>query len=189
MPALRIAIVIGSTRPSRISAGIAEWARDALAAESALDYELLDLADVDLPVLDEPRMAALGQYEHAHTRAWSERVLGFDGFLFLFPQYNWGYPAVLKNAIDFLYSEWRGRPASVFTFGTRGGVMAADQLTQVLNGVHMRVLDARVTAVISKADLDDEWQLIDIAATLAPTRAALREIDAEFAAAIANPTR
>lgn len=85
----RIAVLIGSTRPTRICADIAGWTRDVLSQDSALSYQLLDLAEVDLPFLDEPRMPALGHYQHEHTRAWSRTVRVFDGFLFVFPQYNW----------------------------------------------------------------------------------------------------
>src|SRR5580693_917161 len=108
----RIAVVIGSTRPNRICPGIAEWFRDAAQRSSPLRYELVDLQDINLPFLDEPFMAALGRYEHEHTREWSGIVNSFDGFIFVFPQYNWGYPGVLKNALDFLYAEWGGKPAS-----------------------------------------------------------------------------
>jgi NAD(P)H-dependent FMN reductase len=117
----RVAVIIGSTRPGRICPGIAEWVRDVAQEGSPLHYELLDLAEVDLPFLDEPLMGALGQYEHEHTRAWSRTVSSYGGFVFVFPQYNWGYPAVLKNALDFLYAEWGGKPASCVTYGTRGG--------------------------------------------------------------------
>ena len=84
--------------------------------------------------------------QHAHTREWSPRVAAIDGFLFVFPQYNWGYPAALKNALDFLYVEWRNKPASVFTYGTRGGGKGAQQLITVLHGLHMNVLEEHVEA-------------------------------------------
>ena len=113
-----VAVVVGSTRPTRICAGIAAWVLTAAQQESVLHYELLDLAEVNLPFLDEPRKAALGQYEHEHTRAWSRLVSSYAGFIFVFPQYNWGYPAPLKNALDFLYHEWNGKPASFVTNGT-----------------------------------------------------------------------
>jgi NAD(P)H-dependent FMN reductase len=87
-----VAVVIGSTRPARICPGIASWVRDALQGSSSLRYELIDLAEVGLPLLDEPLMAALGEYEHDHTRAWSELVCGYRGFVFVFPQYNWDIP-------------------------------------------------------------------------------------------------
>jgi NAD(P)H-dependent FMN reductase len=75
------------------------------ATGGSLHYSLLDLGDIDLPILDEPFMAALERYEHDHTRAWSRLVNSFDGFLFVFPQYNWGYPGALKNALDSLSDE------------------------------------------------------------------------------------
>jgi NAD(P)H-dependent FMN reductase len=117
----RVAVVVGSTRPTRICPGIAEWVKNVAQHDSPLHYELVDLAEVNPPFLDEPLMAALGQYEHEHTRAWSRTVATFDGFIFVFPQYNWGYPAPLKNALDYLYVEWRDKPASFVTYGTRGG--------------------------------------------------------------------
>jgi NAD(P)H-dependent FMN reductase len=164
----RIAVLIGSTRPTRISAPIAQWLRGELQGQGALQYELLDLAEIDLPFLDEPLMAALGQYEHAHTRAWSATVSAYAGFVLVFPQYNWGYPAVLKNALDFLYREWSGKPVSYLTFGTRGGNRAAAQIQGVLAGLHMVELDDHLEVVITKDDLDEDWQLRDLPATMAP---------------------
>lgn len=185
MDTKRVAVVIGSTRPTRICGDIASWVSSAAAQESSLHYELLDLADVDLPFLDEPLMAALGQYTHEHTRAWSRLASSYDGFLFVFPQYNWGYPAVLKNALDFLYREWREKPASFLTYGTRGGNQAADQFGTVLRGLHLRVLD-HVEAVITEDDLDANWQLIDVDATLSPNLAQIRTVDAQFVDALSS---
>lgn len=179
----RIAVVIGSTRPIRICAPIAAWACEAIGRESGLSYRLLDLADVALPFLDEPLPAALGDYQHEHTRAWSATVQSYDGFLFVFPQYNWGYPAVLKNALDYLYREWGDKPASFLTYGTRGGSKAAGQFAEVLRGLHMRVLD-HVQAVITDADVDDDWQLKDVHATLRPVLPQLAAIDFQLTEAL-----
>lgn len=183
MDSHRIAVVIGSTRPTRICAGIATWVQNAAAQASPLQYELLDLADAGLPFLDEPLMAASRQYEHEHTRAWSRVVSSYDGFLFIFPQYNWGYPAVLKNALDFLYDEWRNKPASFLTYGTRGGSQAAAQFATVLRGLHMRTVE-HIEAVITEDDLDDNWQLTDVDATLRPTLPRVRTVDAQLIAAV-----
>jgi NAD(P)H-dependent FMN reductase len=187
MPATQrhIAVVIGSTRPTRITSRIAAWACEVIGKDSELSYELLDLAEVDLPFLDEPLRAALGDYKHEHTRAWSRTVQSYDGFLFVFPQYNWGYPAVLKNALDYLYREWRDKPAGFITFGTRGGAKAAEQFTGVLQGLHMRVLD-HVEAVITDHDVDEDWQLKDIDSTLRPVRPALAAIDLQLTEALAD---
>jgi NAD(P)H-dependent FMN reductase len=176
----RIAVVIGSTRPTRIGAGIAEWVKDVAQEGSPLRYELIDLAEITLPFLDEPLKAALGQYEHEHTRAWSRVVSGYDGFIFVFPQYNWGYPAPLKNALDFLYDEWHDKPATSVTYGTRGGNKAAQQLHGVLEGIHMRPLEDRIEIVITDADVDEDWQLRDLDATLRPYLPLLRVLDAQL---------
>jgi NAD(P)H-dependent FMN reductase len=183
VPEQRIAVVIGSTRPTRICADIAAWACDTIQDGSALGYELLDLAKVNLPFLDEPLKAALHQYEHEHTRAWSRTIEGYDGFLFVFPQYNWGYPGVLKNALDYLYQEWHDKPVSFVSYGTRGGSKAAEQFSTVLHGLHMRVLD-HVEAVITDDDVDANWQLIDVDATLRPTASQLRAIGAQLTEAL-----
>jgi NAD(P)H-dependent FMN reductase len=80
----------------------------------------VDLAQVGLPFLDEPLKPALGHDAHEHTRAWSRLVTSFDAFVLVSPQYNWGYPAPSENALDFLYAEWRDKPAGLVTYGTRG---------------------------------------------------------------------
>ncbi|WP_459754111.1 NADPH-dependent FMN reductase [Streptomyces sennicomposti] len=164
----RVAVVVGSSRPTRICPGVAAWIRDVLREGSSLRYELLDLAEVGLPLLDEPLKAALEQYEHEHTRQWSRTVLTYSGFLFVFPQYNWGYPAVVKNAVDFLYDEWHDKPATVASYGTHGGNKGAAQFLTVLKGVHMRPLDDHLELVITDDDVDDAWQLKDVNATLPP---------------------
>lgn len=176
----RIAVVVGSTRPARICPVVAAWAQAGLQSGSPLQYELLDLADVDLPLLDEPLKAALQDYQHEHTRRWSRLVREFDGFFFVFPQYNWGYPAVLKNALDYLYVEWRDKPASVLTYGTRGGTKGAQQLITVLHGLHMTVLESHVEAVITDDDVDEGWQLTAPEATLRPVLPQLHRVDEEF---------
>jgi NAD(P)H-dependent FMN reductase len=187
-PGARVAVIIGSTRPMRISAPIAEWVREHLQDGSPLHYELLDLAEVDLPFLDEPLMAALGRYEHAHTRAWSATVSAYAGFVLVFPQYNWGYPAVLKNALDFLYREWANKPVSYVTFGTRGGNRAAAQIDGVLAGLHMAPLEDHLEVVITGEDVDEDWQLRDLEATLAPYVEQTRGIDIQMTAAIVTRT-
>jgi NAD(P)H-dependent FMN reductase len=182
----RIAVVIGSTRPQRICPGIAEWVKQAAEEESQLHYDLIDLALIDLPFLDEPLKAALSEYEHEHTRAWSRLVSSFDGFVFVFPQYNWGYPAPLKNALDYLYYEWHDRPAISVTYGTRGGSKGAQQFLGVLEGLHMRPLKDRLEIVVTDKDVDEHWQLRDVDATLAPYREQVRQLDAQLIEALTD---
>ncbi|MGB3676719.1 MAG: NADPH-dependent FMN reductase [Candidatus Nanopelagicales bacterium] len=117
---------------------------------------------------------------------WSERVQSFDGFLFVAPQYNWGYPAALKNALDYLYVEWHDKPSTVLTYGTHGGGKAAKQLLDVMAGLHMRLLPEHIEAKIGDGDLDSAWQLVDIDVTLQPIRSQLSALDAQFCGAT-NP--
>ena len=185
----RVAVVVGSTRPTRICPGIAEWIRAVIQQDSVLRYELLALAEAGLPLLDEPRMASLGQYEHEHTRRWSRTVSSYSGFVFVFPQYNWGYPAVLKNALDFLYHEWHDKPAVVAGYGTRGGNKGVAQLLGVLRGLHMRPLDNPLELVVTSADLDEDWQLKDVEATLRSYRDQIRAVDGQLTDALKDDQR
>jgi NAD(P)H-dependent FMN reductase len=111
---------------------------DHIPAGLDFDLELVDLIDWPLPN-DEPDIPAAGlEYENAHTRAWSRKVSEAAGFVFVTPQYNWGYPAPLKNALDHLYREWTGKPAIIVSYGFHGGGRCAAQLRQVLEGLRMR---------------------------------------------------
>ena len=180
----RVAVIIGSTRPGRICPGIARWVRDVLASESPLTYELVDLADVGLPMLDEPLMAVLHTYAHPHTESWSRLVDGYGGFVFVFPQYNWGYPAVLKNALDFLYDEWADKPATMVSYGTRGGDRGVAQLGGVLQGLNMHQLDDHLKVKIIHDDVDDDWQLKNLPALMAPYCDRVRTLDAKMVLAL-----
>jgi NAD(P)H-dependent FMN reductase len=180
----RVAVIIGSTRPTRICPGIARWVADAAQDGSPLQYELVDLAAVNLPFLDEPRKAASGQYEHEHTQAWSRLVSSYAGFIFVFPQYNWGYPGVLKNALDFLYHEWAGKPVSCVTYGARGGNKSAAQMHGVLQGLHMRELDERLEIIITDSDVDPDGRILDLNALMHPHLTAVKAIDAALVEAI-----
>jgi NAD(P)H-dependent FMN reductase len=117
---------------------IALWVIGIARASSNLKYELEDLADWQLPMVDEPDIPAYGNYTQQHTHDWSCKIAAADAFIFVTPQYNWGYPAPLKNAIDHLYKEGKGKPAVIVTYGGHGGDKCAAQLRQVLEGVNMR---------------------------------------------------
>jgi len=177
----RIAVIIGSTRPTRICPGIAHWSAHVLRQESPLCYEIIDLADAGLPFLDEPLKPALGDYRHEHTpgrgAAWSAATRGSCSSS---RSTTGGYPAPVKNALDFLYREWHGKPATSVTYGTRGGGKAADQLRHVLEGLHMRPLATPLEITITDRQVDEDWQLTDLAATMQPYAALTRRIDAEM---------
>jgi NAD(P)H-dependent FMN reductase len=103
----------------------------------AASFEIVDLKAWHLPMDDEPCIPATGEYACEHTRAWSRKISEGHGFVFVTPQYNWGYPAPLKNALDHLYKEWAGKPAMIVSYGGHGGGKCAAQLCQVLDGLGM----------------------------------------------------
>jgi NAD(P)H-dependent FMN reductase len=134
----RLAIVIGSTRPGRVGEPIARWVATQAATRGDLEVDLVDLAEVGLPLLDEPHHPRLGDYTHEHTRAWSGRIDQADAFVFVTPEYNHGYSAVLKNAIDYLYNEWQHKPVGFVSYGgNSGGLRAVQQLKQVVVALNM----------------------------------------------------
>ncbi|WP_157250433.1 NADPH-dependent FMN reductase [Nonomuraea typhae] len=140
----KIGIIIGSTRPGRNGEAVGRWVHDLAVKRGDADYDLVDLKDQDLPHLDEPLAAASGVYNHPHTKSWSETIAGYDGFVFVTPEYNRGMPGVLKTAIDFLYAEWNDKAAGVVGYGVSGGVRAAEQLQQVLGQLKVATVQAHV---------------------------------------------
>src|SRR5580698_5591912 len=133
-----ILVIVGSVRPRRIALQVAEWAAEVGRETTNAAFEVVDLKDWPLPMDDEPAVPAAGGYEFDHTHAWSAKVAAADAFVFVTPQYNWGYPAALKNAIDHLYKEWQDKPAVIVTYGGHGGGKCAAQLRQVAEAVEMR---------------------------------------------------
>ncbi|MFT4128045.1 MAG: NAD(P)H-dependent oxidoreductase [Gordonia sp. (in: high G+C Gram-positive bacteria)] len=165
---LRLAVIVGSTRPGRRSRLVADWAHEA--GRSHLDdratIDLIDLADFDLPLLDEPQPAAMGSYSHDHTLRWAQTVEHYDGFIFVVPEYNHSFPAAVKNAIDFLFAEWNNKAAGFVSFGLAGGVRAAEQLRPVLAEVNVATVRSQVAL-----NLVDDFALPDMTApgTLTPS--------------------
>lgn len=132
---------MGSTRAGRICPVITAWVAQIGQTCTDLAFEVIDLADWRLPADDEAALPALvSAYSQPHTQAWSDRIRNAHAVIFVTPQYNWGYPAVLKNAIDHLYHEWRNKPAAIITYGGHGGDRCARQLRQVGAALKMRVV-------------------------------------------------
>jgi NAD(P)H-dependent FMN reductase len=125
----RLQIIIGSTRPGRRGPAIATWFHALALAHPGFDAELVDLAQVGLPLLDEPRPPQRGRYEHQHTRRWSRIVSAADAYVFVVPEYNHSYNAATKNALDYLAREWAGKPVAFVGYG---GVAAGARAVQAL---------------------------------------------------------
>jgi NAD(P)H-dependent FMN reductase len=135
-----VLLIMGSTRAGRICPRVTDWVAQIGRACTGFDYQIIDLMDWLLPMDDEAAIPAIGPYAQPHTRAWSETIKSAQAVIFITPQFNWGYPAVLKNAIDHLYHEWRDKPAAIVTYGGHGGTRCARQLRQVAAAVKMRVV-------------------------------------------------
>jgi NAD(P)H-dependent FMN reductase len=141
VPDIRIAIILGSTRPGRKGKSVADWVADKAAERTAAEYELVDLADNPLPHIDEPMPPTMGQYAGEHTKAWAEQIASYDGFVFVTPEYNHSTSGVLKNAIDYLYAEWNNKAAAFVSYGSLGGARAIEHLrgiTSELQIAHVR---------------------------------------------------
>ncbi|WP_309080575.1 NAD(P)H-dependent oxidoreductase [Zhihengliuella sp.] len=140
----RIAIIAGSTRPNRQARTVADWVLEHAAQRNDADFELVDLADQGLPLLDEPMPPSLGEYTKEHTRAWAERIASFDGFVFVTPEYNHSVPAALKNAVDFLYAEWNNKAIGFVSYGSAGGTRAVEAWRLIAAEVQMADVRAQV---------------------------------------------
>jgi len=143
----RIAIVIGSTRPGRKAEVVAKWVHSHAAQRNDATFELVDIADYDLPLLDEPFPPTMGKYTKPHTKAWAAKIGTFDGFVFVTPEYNHGTSAALKNAIDFLYAEWNNKAAGFVGYGGVGGARAVENLRLVMG--EMQIADVRAQVALS----------------------------------------
>lgn len=129
----KIAIITGSTRPHRINHGVAEWVFNQAVARGDADYELVDIADYNLPLLDEALPAAYGQYTNEHTQAWSAKIAEFDGFIFVTGEYNHSVTPALANALSFLNNEWANKAAGIVGYGSAMGVRAVEHLRGILS--------------------------------------------------------
>jgi NAD(P)H-dependent FMN reductase len=141
---LKIGIILGSTRPGRNGEAVAKWAYEIAQKRTDAEFELVDLAEFELPILDEPAPASTGQYVHAHTRAWSKKVASFDGYVFVTPEYNHGPSGALKNAIDYLNNEWADKAAGFIGYGAALGARSVEQLRLVMASLQVATVTAQV---------------------------------------------
>lgn len=144
---LRVGIIVGSTRPGRKAAAVAKWVFEILKDRKDAEFEIVDIEDYKLPLLDEPVPPSRGQYSKPHTHAWSAKIGSLDAFIFVTPEYNHATSAALKNAIDFLFREWNNKAAGFVGYGGSGGVRAVENLRLVMGEV--KVADVRAQVALS----------------------------------------
>jgi NAD(P)H-dependent FMN reductase len=141
---LRLAIIIGSTRPNRVGEPVGRWVHQLAQQRRDAEFELVDIEDFNLPLLDEPVPPSLGKYAKEHTKRWAAKIASFDGYVFVTPEYNHGTSGALKNAIDFLYAEWNDKAAGFVGYGSAGGVRAVEHLRLVMAEVQVATVRAQV---------------------------------------------
>ena len=139
-----VAILIGSTRPGRVGESVGKWVFEIAQRRKDARFELVDLADYGLPLLDEPVPPSRGQYSKEHTKRWAAKIASFDAFVFVTAEYNHGIPGALKNAIDFLFAEWNNKAAGFVSYGSAGGARAVEQLRLVMAEVQVATVRNQV---------------------------------------------
>src|SRR5258706_9091999 len=141
---IRIAIIIGSTRPGRNGEAVAQWVYEIAQKRSDAEFELVDIKDFNLPLLDEPMPPIMGQYTHQHTKTWSAKIASFDSYVFVTPEYNHATSGALKNAIDFLYNEWVNKAAGFVGYVGASGTRAGENLRLVMGELRIADVQAQV---------------------------------------------
>lgn len=149
---VKIAIIIGSTRPSRVGADIGKWAYDSLPKKDGVSYELIDLAEENLPFLKDKASPAMMQYDQDSTKKWSQKISSYDGYIWVTTEYNSGPPAPLKNAIDTLYQEWGKKPVAFVGYGWMGAVRSIEKLITTAARMNMMPISNAIHVIdIGKA--------------------------------------
>ncbi len=165
---MHIQVIIGSVRRGRRAGAIGEWVVSHIAAQSDMTVEVVDLRDWNLPYFDAALPPIAGNYADPLQRRWADTISRGDAYLFICPEYNHGYPAPLKNAIDFIYGEWGRKPASIVSYGSVGGARSVEQLRLVLielqiaplrDAVHLVNVSRKFDGLSFAGDSDDDRQL------------------------------
>ncbi len=172
-----VQIILGSTREGRVGEKVARWFMDHARARTDFTTEFLDLADWPLPFFNAPVPPAFGPSPDPAARAWGAKIAQADGYILVTPEYNHGYPAVLKNALDHLYHEWNGKPVGFVGYGgPGGGIRAVEQLRQVVVELGMVPLREQVILAKAYAAFDEAGGLLDRRAPDRQASAVLDEI-------------
>ncbi len=144
---LNVKVIVGSTRPGRFSEKVLPWVEESLKGRSDISYEVMDLRDHPLPLYDQPISPASvegGAYAHEEVRAFAQKIREADAYLIIAPEYNHGYSAVLKNALDSVYVEWNKKAVGFVSYGSVGGGRVVEQLRQVAVELQMAPIRSAV---------------------------------------------
>jgi len=154
---LKIAVIAGTTRPGRKADTVAQWVLEHAKKRGDATYELVDIAQFHLPLLDEAMPPSMGQYANSHTKKWAEAIAPYDGFVFVTPEYNHSIPGSLKNAIDFIYKEWNNKAAGIVGYGGLGAGRAIEHLRGILG--ELQIADVRTAVHLSMFTDFENWSV------------------------------
>ena len=175
---LHVLVIVASTRPGRLGPAIADWFVETTSADAErqdVSIEVVQLGELDLPLLDEPEHPSDSAYVHDHTRRWSRRVAAADAFVIVTPEYNYGMPGGLKNALDYLYHEWAWKPVAFVSYGnTSAGTRSVQMSKQVVTTLRMMPIGAMVSLRI--ADSVRDGRVVESARDTEAARAVLSEL-------------
>jgi len=163
---VKLLVIVGSTRPGRVGRPVADWVVEQATQHGGFDVELADLAEIDLPLFDEPVHPSQARYQHQHTRDWSAKVAAADAFVFVMPEYNHSYNAALKNAIDYLNREWAYKPVGLVSYGgISGGLRAVQAIKPVIAALRMTAAaDAVTIPMVNSMIADGAFEPTEIVA-------------------------
>lgn len=173
----RLSVVVTSTREGRVGLAIGKWFEEVAKQHGGFEVELVDLALVALPLLDEPNHPNQRNYQKEHTKAWSARVAATDAFAFVVPEYNYGMPPALLNALDYVYHEWHYKAAAFVSYGGQSGGLRSVQMAKpVLTTLRMMPIPEGVSVQFFSKYMKDNGQFDPEGAFDKPTKALLDEL-------------
>lgn len=173
----RLHIIVSSTRPGRVGPTIAAWFQQLATEHGGFDAHLVDLADFELPVYDEPNHPVMQKYEHEHTRRWAASVAAADAFVFVTPEYNFTAPPALYNALQYVYKEWNYKPASFVSYAyASGGLRAVQDVKTLLTSLKMVPLVEQVMVPMFPQHLGEDGKFIGNEQHAGSARATLDEL-------------
>ena len=182
---MQLSIVIASTRPGRKGRRVADWFIDIARPHPDFDIDVIDLAELNLPILDEPRHPRFAQYEHDHTRAWSRRIDPADAYVFVTPEYDHGAPASLVNALQFLVREWAYKPAGFVSYGGVSAGLRSVQMTKsILTALRVMPIPEAVSIPFFAQHFDEEGGGFDPGEVQVKAAAVMLDELARWAAAL-----
>jgi len=156
---LKLKIITASTRPGRVGPTVSDWAVKVAKENEKFDVELVDLAEINLPLLDEKHHPMMQKYEHDHTKRWSSVISAADAVVFVTPEYDYFPPASLINAVQVLSREWKYLPIGVVSYGgVSGGLRSAQEVRQLLGNVGAYAIPQTVPVPFVSQFIGDEGE-------------------------------